>query len=234
MNPDPEEAYASIAAIVRQLLQEIQPRLEELRAEGMPVDEIVAESEEFLAALQGLRPDPPNWGRLIARITALVDEVNAARHLQDQAEVVREVMNLPTVLDELSVQTEKLRAHGGRVEELSAAELEAAAAAARQRLERGEMPVEEMEDIRLTLAAQQAELGRRIRKRTAAMMLYWEKQTPEWWAQRSPEELEKMRELQARWEVERETLLSELPLADRRELEAMTLEDFNRPPREEI
>jgi hypothetical protein len=39
---------------------------------------------------------------------------------------------------------------------------------------------------------------------------------------------------QAQLAVERETLLSELPLADRRELEAMTLEDFNRPPRQEI
>ncbi len=96
------------------------------------------------------------------------------------------------------------------------------------------MPVEEMEDLRLTLVAQKAELGRRIRKRTVALLLYWEKQTPEWWAQRSPEELRTMRELQARWEVERETLLSELPLADRRELEAMTLEDFHRPPRDEI
>jgi hypothetical protein len=43
-----------------------------------------------------------------------------------------------------------------------------------------------------------------------------------------------VRELQAQWAEEREKLLSELPLADCRELESMTLEDFNRPPRKEI
>jgi hypothetical protein len=234
MNPDPEEAFAAIAAKIRHLLQAIEPRLEELRAEGMPVDEILVEAEEFLAAQQGQRSNPPDWRRLLARLTELVDEVNAAQHLQQQAEVVREVMDLPATLDDLSKQAEELRAHGGRLEELSAAELESAVASARKRLERGEMPAEEMEDIQLTLAAQKAELDRRIHKRTAAMMIYWEKQTPQWWAQRSPEELEKMRELQAQWAEEREKLLSELPLADRQELESMTLEDFDSPPRKEI
>jgi len=233
MNSDPHEAAAMLVPRLRRLQEEVEPRREELRAQGYPVDELLVEADDFLAALQGLRPYPADFRGFLARLSELVDEVTTTRHLQDHAEAIASVLALPEALDDLSAQVEELRAHSGRMEDQSARELEAAVAAARDRLERGEVPAEELQDIQLTLGAQEAEFRRRIRKRTAALMLYWEMQTPEWWAHRTPEEQQSMRALLAQWAEQRETLLSELPLADRQELEAMTLDDFNRrPPRE--
>ena len=139
-------------------------------------------------------------------------------------------MDLPGLMDELEQAAAEMRTRTNRPDAMrTAAELETELAAARQRLAQGEMPKDELENIALTVSAQMAELSRRSLFRRAALSLYWEKQTPEWWAKFSPEQRTGMQEQLANWRENREELLSELPLEDRRRLEAMTLEDFERP-----
>jgi type I restriction-modification system DNA methylase subunit len=111
----------------------------------------------------------------------------------------------------------------------TAASLQAAVEAARQRIARGEVPLEEMEDISLSTNAQSGELSRRSHFQTAALALFWESRPPEWWAKLTAEQRKELEELLGSWRAEREKILGELPIADRCRLEALRPEDFDKP-----
>lgn len=111
----------------------------------------------------------------------------------------------------------------------AAASLQAAVEAARQRLARGEVPQEEMQDLSLSTQAQRAELSRRCQFQTAALALFWESRPPEWWAKLTAEARKKLEDLLVSWRAEREKILGELPIADRRRLEALRPDDFDKP-----
>ncbi|MGB8170234.1 MAG: hypothetical protein WCF18_22220 [Chthoniobacteraceae bacterium] len=222
---DPE----SVLSRLRVLREELAPRLEELRAHGCDVDAFLEDCDRMSALLEGRKQPGFNVKAFIARLTAFTDEFKQTEHLHRQAELVGAVAALPSAVQLLGEAAAIMRAHGGPGELRTAAELEAQATAVRERLEECKLPMGELADASLTLAAQIAELNRRNLFRTAAAALYWEKQTPEWWAQLSPEARVRLKELTTHWRERREEVLGALPLEDRRRLEAMTLEDFNRP-----
>jgi hypothetical protein len=211
------------------LREELTPRLNELRELGLEVDALLEDCDRMTALLNGCGEPGFNAQTFLARLTAVCDEFNQTKHLQKQAEAIGAVAALPGTVELLTRAADIMRAHGGPGELRTAAELEAQAAEARQRMERGEAPLEEIESASLALMAQLAELNRRTLFRRAAVALYWEKQTPEWWARLSPEARGDLEGLLEQWRAQREGILSELPLEDRRRLEAMTLEDFDRP-----
>jgi cytochrome c556 len=220
----------SLLARLRQMREELAPRVEELREKGFEVEELLEDCDRMCAFLEGKGERGFDEHAFIARLKAFAEETEQAAHLQQQAEAIGDVMALPELMDQLDQVAAAMRTRTNRPDQArTAAELEEQLTAARRRLEEGEMPKNELENIALTVTAQKAELNRRRLFRSAALVLYWEKQTPEWWAQFSPEQRAGMEERLADWRENREELLGELPLEDRRRLEAMTLEDFERP-----
>jgi hypothetical protein len=80
---------------------------------------------------------------------------------------------------------------------------------------------EVMEDLYLWMNTELGDVNRRIRFRNAAVAMYWEQMPQEKWDSLSPDDRAKLFELLELWRKERESLLGELPIADRRRLEAM-------------
>ena len=206
------------------------PRADALREEGWEVDEFLADAERFIAALEGRGEEEFDVPGFLARLTDFVEEVKQVDHLQKQAEAVATVAAIPGMIDDMEKAAAHFREHGGAMEAQTARDLDAAVTAARERMALGELPAEELGDITLTLSSQMAELERRILFRSIILALYWEKQTPEWWAQLPEKARVDLGKVVARWQEEREELLGKLPIEDRRRLEAMKLEDFDKPP----
>lgn len=221
--------YEFLKARIRALREEVAPRLKALREQGFEVDSFLEDCDRMTAFIDGHGEPGFDADTFADRMTAYIKEYQETMHLHQQAEVVRAVESLPGTVEMLMEAASSLRAHGGPGEVRMAAEMEANVAEMRRRLDAGEVPLDEIQSASLLLNAQTAELNRRSLIRNAATMLYWEKQTPEWWARLSPEKRATVEGLLEQWRVERESILSELPLEDRRRLEAMTLEDFDRP-----
>jgi hypothetical protein len=224
MPADPDD---DLAAPVREFRDHLAPRVDELRAAGLDIDAFLADCDRFLAWLEG-----GEWfdaSMMMDHLAAFREEVAAYNAIQFQADRIAAEAGIPSMLDCTARLADTLRRHTGDSERRTAADLDAAVAEARARLARGESPVEPLEDISLVTQAHAAELARRNRFRTVATALYWERQPPEWWAQRTPEERAAIEPLLAQWRTEREELLSELPLEDRRRLESLRLEDFQNP-----
>ncbi len=219
----------SLRTCLRVLREELAPRLDELREQGFDVDGFLRDCDRMSALPDGGGEPGFDAQSFLARLTAFTKEFKQVAHLQQQAELVGAVAALPGAAELLAEAAAIMRAHGGPVELRTAVELEAQAGEARRRLEGGGVPCEEIENASLALAAQMAELNRRNLFRTAAAAFYWERQTPEWWARLSPEARASLDALLGQWRAQREGVLGELPLEDRRRLEAMTLEDFDRP-----
>jgi len=228
MNPDPEP-HAELLAKMRATHAEFSARAEELRAQGMEVERFLRDCEEFIAALEGRWEGEFDVVAYMARLTAFVEEAKEYAHLQEQAKAVGIVAAFPGMMEWLEEHSAKLRTHGGRMEQDSAEQLAAAVARMREELAAGKLSAEALGDAMLTLESQQAELNRRMKLRTAACFLYWEKWPPERWARLSPEEKLEMEGILAKWKVGREEVLGVLPLEDRRRLEAMSYEDFDKP-----
>ncbi len=84
------------------------------------------------------------------------------------------------------------------------------------------MPTDEFQDFLLTVIAQNAEVKRRLLFRTAALAIFWENAPQEKWDQLPDDTLESIFRLVLQWqETERERILGNMPLADRRRLEEM-------------
>jgi hypothetical protein len=224
-NPDDDSFQTQIDAF----REEVALRAEVLREYGLEVDAFLEDCDRMTAFLDGHGEPGFDAETFIARLRAFTDEFNQTVHLQKQAKLIETVAAVPGVVEMLGQAAERMRAHGGPMELRTAADLEAQAAEARQRMERGEMPLDEIQNASLTLAAQLGELNRRNLFRSAALALYWEKQSPEWWARLSPKQRASLEDAVEQWRAQREEVLSQLPLEDRRRLEAMTLEDFDRP-----
>ena len=199
---------------------------EALRGQGLEVDAFLADLAYLIADLEGRAEVKFDSEGMLARVTAFVEEMRQAAHLQRQADVVRE---LPGVL----AATEKIAKHfhtlAGRMDRQSGVALDEAVARAREEFAQGKIPLEAMEDMALTLNSQHAEIARRERYRSVMLVLYWMQNPPERWAELSPENRAKMEELLTAWRYDREMLLSELPIEDRRRLEFMRGEDFDKP-----
>jgi hypothetical protein len=225
-SPDPE----SLLARLRATRERIASKLEEAREQGLDLEPLLKDCDRMRALLEGEGEPGFDVQTFVARVEASMEEIEQAAHLRQQAEAIGDLMGLPAMIEQLEQRAAEMRKQSSRAEQSqTAAEIEEQLAAARRQLEQGELPVDEMENVNLTLVARMAEIKRRMLFRSAAASLYWEKQTPEWWAQRSPEQRASMEGLVARWRESREEILGELPLEDRRRLEAMTLEDFDRP-----
>ena len=228
MDPTPDPTKALLAKI-REAKAEFGGRVEELRAEGFEVGEFLEDCERLTAVLENRSAEPFDVKAFIARLCALVDETNAAKDLHEEAEKVKVMSSLPGILEEVEEQVAMLRGHGGKMEARTAADLEASVAHIREELAAGRMDADAVMDMKLTTDAQLAELSRRNSFRSAKCGLWWEKWPPERWAKLSPEERLKLEDMLADWRREREKILGSLPIEDRRRLEALRYEDFDKP-----
>lgn len=111
---------------------------------------------------------------------------------------------------------------GGSSELRAAEELQQTLTRIHACIRRGEMPTDEFQDFLLTVIAQNAEVKRRLLFRTAALAIFWENAPQEKWDQLPDDTLESIFRLVLQWqETERERILGNMPLADRRRLEEM-------------
>ena len=91
---------------------------------------------------------------------------------------------------------------------------------------------EVLEDLRLETLTQKGELDRRQKFTVACTAIYWEQMPQEKWDSMDSATRGRFIELLGMWRAERENILSELPIADRRRLEAMEHfgpEDWKKP-----
>lgn len=219
---------AELLARTREIRDGLLKRASTMREMGIEVDAFLVECERLIAAKEG-RSD--EWVDLVdfsARMDAFHQELEQFHHLERQAERAKAIGGIPGMLDALEQFAQRLR-KGGNAR--AAEQLESLVATARERLARGEVPQEQMEDIQLLMTAEAAEAGRRQLFRNATIALYWESRPPEWWAKLPPEQRAKTEAALALWRRGREKLLGELPIADRRRLEALRPEDFDHPER---
>jgi hypothetical protein len=211
---------------MRDFRDKLMPHASQWREMGLEVDPFLAECEGLIAFLEGRSEVWVDVAGFLEKLTAFGNEMRDYCHLQRQAERVNAVASIPSVLD----ATENLASRMSNPDDArTAAALQAAVGAARERLARGEVPVEEMADLSLSAQTQAGELRRRSQFRAAALALFWESRPPEWWAGRTAKERKEIGELLVSWRAEREKILGELPITDRRRLEALRPEDFDKP-----
>lgn len=210
----------------RELRDQLRPRAADLRAMGFEADSFLEECDRLIAFLEGRSEEWVEVAEFVEKLQVFSKEVSAFSDIQRQAERVKAVASIPSVLDAV----ENLAGRMSNPDDARmAASLQAAVEAVRQRLARGEVPAEEMEDLSLSTLAQKAEFSRRSHFQTAGLALYWESRPPEWWAKLTAEARKELEELLVSWRAERDKILGELPIADRRRLEALRPEDFDKP-----
>jgi hypothetical protein len=227
MSPEPNP-NEEILAVIREALAEFGGRVETLRAEGIELGGLLEDAARLAAALEAGTEEPQDVEAFMAKLIALKEEVGQTRHLQRQAEAVKAISALPAIVEGVERGVESLRAHGGAVELRSAADMEASLARLRADLAAGRLSADALQDIKLTMEVQLAELDRRDNLAWATWGLYWEKAPPERWAMLSTEQREKCEGLLEQWRAKRVGILGMLPLEDRRRLEALRYEDFER------
>jgi hypothetical protein len=210
----------------RELRDKLKPGAAQWREIGMDVDPFLAECEQLIAFLEGRSEGWVDVAAFCEKLAAFHQEMREFVHLQKQAERINAVASIPSVLETMEDFARRL---DNPNDARTAALLKASVEAARQRLARGEVPLEELQDLALSTQAQAAEMSRRTRFKTAALALFWESRPPEWWAQRTAKERQELEALLVSWRAEREKILGELPIADRRRLEALRPEDFDQP-----
>ena len=226
-DPDAESmSNEELLARTRELRDQLKPYADQWREIGLEVDPFLEDCERLIAFLEGRSEVWVDIAEFSKKMTDFSNEVRAYCDIQRQAERINAVASIPSLLD----ATENLaRRMSDPDDARTAAALQAVVEAARQRLARGELPLEEMGDLSLSTQAQKAELSRRSQFRAAALALFWESRPPEWWAGRTVKERQELEDLLRSWRAEREKILGELPIADRRRLEALRPEDFDKP-----
>jgi hypothetical protein len=226
-DPDAESmSNEELLRHTRELRDTLRPHAAGLRELGFEVDSFLKECDGLIAFLEGRSDEWVEVAGFCEKLSAFHSEVRGFAEINRQAERVKAVSSIPGVLDAVEGLARRL---SNPEDARTAASLQAAVEAARQRLARGEVPVEEMEDLSLSTQAQKAELSRRSQFRAAALALFWESRPPEWWAQRTVEQRKELEDLLVSWRAEREKILGELPIADRRRLEALRPDDFDKP-----
>jgi hypothetical protein len=196
-----------------------------LRARGLETNAFLTTCNCLEAALNGTA-SPDEIPRLLAEFSAFGQKLSSLPDWPptDPERAAAEVLAgmLLTLDDTVAV----FRRLGGESEIRAANELQHTLTRIHSRIRQGEMPTDEFQDFLLTVTAQNAEVKRRLLFRTAALAIYWENAPQEKWDALPDDALESIFRLVLQWqETERERILGNLPLADRRRLEEM--ETFN-------
>ena len=154
----------------------------------------------FIQQLNALPDFPPNWSEAERRQWALT---SALLEFDDMLEkVARDFKG--TKGEELALTAEKLRVEFNDL------------------IRAGKNPLEVVRDFQLMVTAEQAEVLRRVKFRSAMLAIYWEQLPQEKWDEMTLEGKDQLLNLLKQWrEGEREKIFSALPIADRRRLEAM-------------
>lgn len=228
MPTDPED----IEAVLRQMRatrEEYAVVAERLREHGLEVDGFLADCDEFIAVLEGRHEGEFDVQDFLRRLKAFKEEAGEFAHIQQQVKAVEVVHDLHDLLPEMEKMAAEFRERGEPMDLRSAAEIEGALARIHAGLAEGKLDKDALEDMRLTTSAEMAEVQRRIHFREAACLLYWEKWPPERWAKASPEDRKTIEGALEQWRTKRKEVLGALPLEDRRRLEALRHEDFDKP-----
>lgn len=228
MNPQFDPA-AELLAHIRRAQAEFGGRVEELRAEGFEIEEFLNLCGEMAAKLESGNVDWAEVRPMMKTFEAMADEMLATTRLHRQADAVKARTQLPMKLAEMDDMAANLRKHGGAMEVRSAEEIEASLARVRKGLEEGKVDQDELQNLQLTVGAQLAEVERRERFREAMRALFWELCPEERRAQFTAEQRANLDKVVEWWRREKEQVLGSLPLEDRRRLEAMRYEDFDKP-----
>jgi len=210
----------------REIRDKLKPYATQWREMGFEVDSFLEDCDRLIAFLEGRSEEWVDVAEFCGKLQAFHKEMRDFTGLQRQAERINAIASIPGLLDAMENLARQM---SNPDDARTASSLTAEVEAARQRLARGEVPLEEMRDITLSAQAQQAELRRRSQFRAATLALFWESRPPEWWARRTGKERKEIEALLVQWRAEREQILGELPIADRRRLEALRPDDFDKP-----
>jgi hypothetical protein len=210
----------------RELRDKLRPCAAYLHEMGMEAEPFLEDCDRLVAFLEGRSEAWVDVSQFLEKMQAFHKEMREFAEIQRQAERINAVASIPSVLDAVEDLASRL---SNPDDERTAALLKASVEAARKRLACGEEPLEEMQDISLSANAQAGEVSRRNQFRTAALALFWESRPPEWWAKLTDEARKELEELLVSWRAEREKILDEMPIEDRRRLEALRPEDFDKP-----
>jgi len=202
---------------------------EALREQGLDVDGFLADCDEFIAVLEGRHEGDFDVQDFLRRLNAFTEEAKEFMHIQEQVKAVEVAGELHDVLPDMEKMAAEYRERGEPMHLRTAAEIEEALARIRAGLAKGKLDQDALQDMSLALSAEMAELQRRIYFRNAVHALSWELAPPERWAKLSPEQKRQTEDLLATWREAREEVLGALPLEDRRRLEALRYEDFDKP-----
>lgn len=228
MDEQDAESTANEALLhrTRVVRDKLKPFAAHWRERGLEVDAVLVACDRLIAFLEGRSEEWVEVGAFLEKVQAFSQELTALANLERQAQRAEAVGSIPGMLDDAEELASSL-SHPNDAR--TGTTLMASAQAARERLTRGEVPREELEEILLCTHAQAAELSRRNHFRAAALALFWESRPPEWWAQLTPRERKELEDLLGTWRAQRERILGELPIEDRRRLEALRPEDFDTP-----
>ena len=210
----------------RELRDKLRPQAAHLREMGIEADSFLEDCDRLIAFLEGRSEEWVDVAQFLEKLTAFGNEMREFAEIQRQAQRINAVASIPSMLDAVENLASRL---SNPDDARTAALLKASVEAARERLARGEVPLAEMEDLSLSTQAQKAEMSRRSQFRAAALALFWESRPPEWWAKLTDEARNELEKLLVSWRAEREKILGELPIEDRRRLEALRPEDFDKP-----
>ncbi len=222
----PDELSAeSILFRIKELRASVQRFAFLLRARGVETQPFITTCDELEAALKkGAASE--ELPRLLVSFSAFGEKLEALADWppKDPERVATEM--LAGMLLTLEDTVEVFHKLGGPSELKVAAELQHTLTRIHTRIRQGEMPTDELQDFLLTVTAQNAEVRRRLLFRTAALAIYWENAPQSKWDELPDDALDGIFRLVLQWqETERERILGNLPLADRRRLEEM--ETFN-------
>ncbi len=208
-------------------------RAEALAERGIEVAPMVEEMEVCLAALDGDVAEGFVVREFIDRMGEFVRETEEVLHLQQQADLVAAAARLHDLLEKAVGISESLQQRGDEESKRTGSDIAELTEAVVQRLAEGESPAEALQDLSLRLGEVTAEMSRRSIYRCALLCEWWGTRPPEWWAEKEAADAAGCAEVRAKLDKwrggEREEILAELPLADRRRIEALTREDLENP-----
>ena len=231
MNND--ENKKALRAMVEKSREWLLERAEALAERGVEVAPMVEEMEVCLAALDGEVAEGFVVREFIDRMGEFVRETEEVLHLQQQADLVAASAGLHDLLGKAVGISKSLQQRGDAESERTGSDIAELTGAVVQRLAEGESPAEALQDLSLRLGEATAEMSRRSIYRCALLCEWWGTRPPEWWAEKEATDAAGCAEVRgklARWRGgEREEFLAELPLADRRRIEALTREDLENP-----
>lgn len=214
---------------VRELSDAIRPIAANLAENGLDPADFLEACDQLIALSEGRLEEEVDVSALIRRFSQYAEEVAEHESLMRQAAAVAAVAEIPNALEAIEGIIQQLRDDARPDALQTALDLETAKDAALEKMSRGQSPGEEFQEMGLVGTAHMAELQRRLLYRSIALALYYESRSPEWWAVLPPKARADFGKTLRNWQEQREQLLGELPIADRRRLENLTPADFDKP-----